>query len=433
MRPTGVMIDDVLTGRRRMALKGQTDRVQSVRFSPDGLSVASCSNDGSVRAWDLMTRRGWQLKRTLPGRAYWCLAFSPDGTRLAICGDKKLVEVGDASVSTYWTYLKLEGKNDSPKDLTFTAQSQDIATLWGQNPTGRLRKWNLTQQPPIEGHDDQEFSSVAFSGSITTALGLQREVRVLRKLGDELHEHRFDTPAGAADFLRIAKNGHDVFAVAGSTPEPQWSVKRLNADSGTETWSLEIPRKDFAAIAFSADDQLFALSRLDGRIELYDASSATKIRVLGTDRGPAHSLAFSPTQRRLASSTDQGVRVWDLETNQVLSKFTSEHESVDQIVYFPDGMRLATVCRADRTIRIWSMAEGFRELLTLPFPPHIAKHGRIGQMAISPDGRSIACFGTAVDGKWGVYLWQIPDSENGDHPTTVARSAQPRQAAPRGL
>ena len=413
IRPTGVMIDDVPTGRRRMVLNGHTDRVQSVRFSPDGLSVASCSNDGSVRTWDLTTRRGWNLKRTLPGRAYWCLAFSPDGTRLAVCGDKNVVEVGDTSVSTYWTYLKLEGLDAPPKDLSFVPQ--DLMTIWGENPTGNLRKWNLNHQPPKEEeHDDQQFSSVAYDRQLgVTALGMQREIRVLRSNRDGLDQRRFETPVGAADFLRIAKNGHDVFAVAGSSPEPQWSVKRWNVDARTETWSLEIPRKDFAAIAFSADDQLFALSRLDGRIELFDASSATKIKVLGTDRGPAHCLAFSPTQRRLASCTDQGVRVWDLETNQALANFTSAHESVDQIVYFPDGMRLATVCRANRTIRIWSMAEGSRELLTLPFPPHIAKHGSIGKMAISPDGRSIACFGTAIDGKWGVYLWQInPESEH---------------------
>ena len=163
--------------------------------------------------------------------------------------------------------------------------------------------------------------------------------------------------------------------------------------------------RNFAAIAFSADDQLFALSRLDGRLEVFDASSGAKIKVLGTDRGPAHCLAFSPTERRLVSATDEGVRVWDLDTNEVLSTLVGEHQSVDQIVYFPEGTRLATLCRADRTISIWSVVEGGGELLTLPFPPHVAKHGRIGKMAVSPDGRSIACFGTAIDGTWGIYLW----------------------------
>jgi eukaryotic-like serine/threonine-protein kinase len=410
MGRSGVMIDDVQTGRRRMVLMGHTDRVQSVRFAPDGLGVASCSNDGSVRAWDLMTRHGWHLKRTVPGHPYWCVAFSPDGTRLAACGDNKLAQVGDTSVGIYWTYLELEGNKHSPKDLTFGPSSDSLATVWADNSTstGLLKLWNLTHQPPTPGiHDDGAFHSVALSPkSQELALALNRGIRLVETVGDQHERRRLQTPTGAAEFLRFSNDGRELVAVAGPDPVPQWSVTRWNVETGRETWNFNVPRNEFATIAFSADDQLFAISRLDGRVELFDASSAARIKVLESVRGPGHCLAFSPTQRRLASGTDDGVRVWDLETNHIVSTLRTEHQSVDQIVYFPDGTRLATVSRSDRTIRIWSISEGSRELLTLPLPPQLVKHGRIGQLAISPDGGSIACFGTAIDGTWGVYLWQ---------------------------
>ena len=162
------------------------------------------------------------------------------------CGDNNVVQVGDTSGGIYWTYLKSEGKNYPPKDLTFTSRSDGLVTVWSDDSNGVRREWNLTRQPPIEGqYDDGEFSSVAaaFSSQFEsmTALGLKREIRLVRVRGGR---RRFETPAGAADVLRICKDGHDLVAVASPNPEPQWSVKRWNVDTGNEMWSLAIPRKE---------------------------------------------------------------------------------------------------------------------------------------------------------------------------------------------
>ena len=63
-------------------MKGHTDWVNSVVFSPNGLTLASGSNDHRVRLWDVATGEG---KSTLTGhtRAVGPVVFSPDGTTLA--------------------------------------------------------------------------------------------------------------------------------------------------------------------------------------------------------------------------------------------------------------------------------------------------------------------------------------------------------------
>ena len=43
---------DVATGKERAVLKGHTDRVLSMAFSPDGKSLASGSKDGTIKLWD---------------------------------------------------------------------------------------------------------------------------------------------------------------------------------------------------------------------------------------------------------------------------------------------------------------------------------------------------------------------------------------------
>ena len=79
-----VRLWDVATHRQiGSPLTGHTDAVFSVAFSPDGKTLASGSRDDTVRLWDVATRR--QIGSPLTGHnddIFW-VAFSPDGKTLA--------------------------------------------------------------------------------------------------------------------------------------------------------------------------------------------------------------------------------------------------------------------------------------------------------------------------------------------------------------
>ena len=66
-----------------LTLKGHSGAVNSVTFSADGKLIATAGVDGTAKVWDAMT--GSNLL-TLPvdSRGAGGVAFSPDGTRLAV-------------------------------------------------------------------------------------------------------------------------------------------------------------------------------------------------------------------------------------------------------------------------------------------------------------------------------------------------------------
>ena len=91
----GIWIHDVGTGRELDLLTGHTDRVESVSFSPDGMTLASGSSDDTIRLWDVSTG---ELLKTLTGQKgdVMSVSFSPDGKMLASGDYHKTVRLWDA-------------------------------------------------------------------------------------------------------------------------------------------------------------------------------------------------------------------------------------------------------------------------------------------------------------------------------------------------
>ena len=78
----GIWIYDANTGKELALLTGHTYKVSSVAFSPDGKTLASGSQNGTIYLWDITAGK---RKETLTGHTYRIasVAFSPDGKTLA--------------------------------------------------------------------------------------------------------------------------------------------------------------------------------------------------------------------------------------------------------------------------------------------------------------------------------------------------------------
>ncbi|HAA31677.1 MAG TPA: hypothetical protein DCE56_33220, partial [Cyanobacteria bacterium UBA8553] len=81
----------VYSNRERNRLEGHTDTVFSVRFSPDGQTLASASADKTVKLWSL----NGKLLRTLKGHrdTVFSVSFSPDGQTIASASKDRTVKL----------------------------------------------------------------------------------------------------------------------------------------------------------------------------------------------------------------------------------------------------------------------------------------------------------------------------------------------------
>lgn len=72
-----IRIVDLATGKTTATLIGHLDWVQSVEFSPSGLELASCGNDGTLRVWSLGSTPKMISVKSVP-HALMTLAFLRD-------------------------------------------------------------------------------------------------------------------------------------------------------------------------------------------------------------------------------------------------------------------------------------------------------------------------------------------------------------------
>ncbi|NWJ95119.1 MAG: hypothetical protein HXX20_04985, partial [Chloroflexi bacterium] len=77
-------------------LTGHSDTVISVAYSPDGKTLASGSDDNSIKLWETSTGK---LLNTLTGHSsyVWSVAYSPDGKTLASGSYDKSIKVWEVS------------------------------------------------------------------------------------------------------------------------------------------------------------------------------------------------------------------------------------------------------------------------------------------------------------------------------------------------
>ena len=195
-----------------LTLRGHTDAVNGVAYSPDGTRLASASSDGTVRVWDAIT--GQELLTPSPATRTTsdAVAFSPDGRRLASAGDDRTVQVWDVDdraaesarfmghtgpvrsvafspdgtrlVSAGWDRTVRVWDADDRQEVAFSPLTGhgDWIAAWRTAPMGDgsprpamtriVRVWDATtgtSSLDLDGHTDQRCSAVAFSPDGTPA------------------------------------------------------------------------------------------------------------------------------------------------------------------------------------------------------------------------------------------------------------------------
>jgi WD40 repeat protein/DNA-binding SARP family transcriptional activator len=396
------------SGQELLTFSGHTDQVRDVTFSPDGKLIATASADGTAKVWDATSG---QVVLNLTGHAseVWGVAFSPDGTRLATGGTDGAAKVWDATFGR--ELLTLAGHTDRIRQVAFSPDGRRLATA-SRDETARV--WDITPSREwltLTGHVGGAIG-VAYSPDgqhIATTEGDGR-IRVWSATsGNEL-----------LSFL-----GHDDF-VGGLTFSPDGERLATSSDDGTaKLWDIGAAlTADIApsqplltlaghtdwvnSLAWSPDGKRLATAGNDHTAKIWDVSTllgggVALDKPLMTLEHPdaVWDVAFNPTGRRLATADrDRMVRIWDTDSGQELLTLAGHTDSILRVAFSPDGRRLASASW-DATARVWD-AETGHELLAIT-----GHTGSVWGLAFSPDGERLATGSTDGTAK----LWDLASGE----------------------
>ncbi|MBV8730560.1 MAG: WD40 repeat domain-containing protein, partial [Acidobacteriia bacterium] len=247
-----IRIHDFRSGDVVALLKGHTNVVHTLAFSPDGHYLVSGSKDKSVRLWDAGT---WKELRVLSGHRddVYSVAFSPDGQRIVSASDDKTLRLWNIGGQML---KEMTGHQGVVRTARFSPDGRFIAS----GSTDRtIRLWD------------------AKTGEF---------IKELARPGSEVYGLSFSPDGG----MLVAGSGSD-----------DTVCRTFEIPSGRSIASFSGHKNVVLATAFSPDGKLVASGGGDeNEVRIWNPSSGQEVRELVGGGGPILAVGFGGDGRSVA-------------------------------------------------------------------------------------------------------------------------------------
>ncbi|KIJ53812.1 hypothetical protein M422DRAFT_154973, partial [Sphaerobolus stellatus SS14] len=338
-------------------LKGHSDYVTCVAFSPDGRYIYSGSDDLTICIWDAKAAQRIEEIPEAHTRRITSIAISPDGQHI---------------VSGSW-------------DMTIC--------VWDVKTGNRIGK-------PLQGHKDR-VTSVAYSPDGQHIISASHDNSICiwdaktgQRLGEPLLGHTDSVTAVAfsPDGKHIVSGSED--GVISFSPDGGYFVSGSYDKSvcywDAKTWKFwggyHMGHEDWVtSVAFSPDGQLVFSGCYDNTIYVWNALTQERIgRFQHGHNDIVSCVAVSPDGQHIVSgSFDNTLSVWDVKTTgEKVGKLNGGHrDKLTTLAFTSDGEYIISGSE-DTTICLWNAKT--HQMIGQPLQGHLSG---ITSVAPSPDGR----------------------------------------------
>src|SRR5580704_17667396 len=132
-----IQLWDATSGEVTFTLSTQKFWTSYLEFSPDGHTLASSSEDGTIALWDVATGKALR-SLTAPSGNPGTLAFSPDGHTLALALGDSTIKLYD--VATLQLVRTLEGVADGGGNIAISPDGKSLASGNGDDT---IKLWDV--------------------------------------------------------------------------------------------------------------------------------------------------------------------------------------------------------------------------------------------------------------------------------------------------
>jgi len=277
-------------------------RVSSVTFSRDGSTLATGSDDTTIRLWNIGTGA---RDNVLTGHTDGIMdvAFSPDGELLASGGwDRNVILWNVRSGRKIKT---LRGHREGITAVRFTPNGENVIS---SSMDGSIRVWNSRsgkRQATLGGYG-LPINSISVSA-----------------------DGKFLLSGGADKIVRL------------------WDLDMLSEIK-------QFPSYDgiIKAVLFDHNIKSFYTAGTGTHIAKWDRESGEVIQKFGVNLPTVNSISLSRDGRRLVSADTVSTRIWDTQSGTELAKFNKHKGIVSSVKFSPVGNLIASA-GSDKLIKVW--------------------------------------------------------------------------------
>jgi WD40 repeat protein len=337
------------------------------------LAIEAVQQAHTFQAEDILRRSliESRVRAELPGHARYNagLAWSPDGSQLAIISTNSTVQLWDTTQLKRITTLQ-----HNQEGIVSVAWSPNGVYLAATSHDGAVWLWDIQTGEVLDNLVDY-----AESASGLTWRPDSRQLAIAGCAVGRMEEHKC-----LEEEILIWEVLQD--------SEPI-SMDGLECEDSSFDCGVE-------SIAWSPDSKYLATGLRDGTVHLWNPATTERTAVLKTDSSLIFSIAWSPDGEQLASlGLDNKVRIWGVDTESIKETRVVHIDSVSDhtvgLAWSPNGKWLAFIDQ-ERTIRLWNIDTGQDISLT-------GHTDYVKALAWSADSQQLAS--ASVDGV--VRLWDV--------------------------